>query len=288
MSIWPVKKATAWARLLTAMISTPSTTAASAALSLGTTSPRRPACWAAAMAIDSAPLVGRVQPSSASSPTTAYWANRSEAICPLPASMPSVIGRSNEAACLGSSAGARLMTTRSCGRRKPELTIARSTRCVLSLTAASGKPTRTVLGSAPGETSTSTSTGKASMPTSEKVFSFASMVERMKDEGCLRRAQSKRKTRATRTGMGNAGNGRPLLWCRPGQGATMAVGAQDCCGGQRGGDRMDARAGRTGSSTWDRNTWPWGFSACIPSHHRRRPKIPTRRHRAKARSRQKT
>ena len=66
-------------------------------------------------------------------------------------------------------AGARLITTRCCGNRKPELTIARSTRCVLSRTAASGSPTSTVLGSPAGETSTSTSTGKASIPKSEKV-----------------------------------------------------------------------------------------------------------------------
>ena len=89
-------------------------------------------------------------PSRASSPTTAYWSNRSEAICPLPASMPRAMGRSNEAASLGRSAGARLMTTRFCGRWKPELTIARSTRCVLSLTAASGRPTSTVFGSPAG------------------------------------------------------------------------------------------------------------------------------------------
>jgi hypothetical protein len=38
------------------------------------------------------------------------------------------------------------MTTRFCGRTKPEFTKARSTRCVLSLTAASGNPTRTVFG----------------------------------------------------------------------------------------------------------------------------------------------
>ena len=61
----------------------------------------------------------------------------------------------------------KLMTILSCGRMKPLFTKARSTRCVLSFTAASGKPTSTVLGSAPGETSTSTSTGKASMPNSE-------------------------------------------------------------------------------------------------------------------------
>ena len=77
------------------------------------------------------------------------------------------MGRSNEAACFGSSVGARLVTTRSCGRWNPELTIARSTRCVLSLTAASGSPTRMVLGIAACETSTST--GTASMPSSENM-----------------------------------------------------------------------------------------------------------------------
>ena len=51
----------------------------------------------------------------------------------------------------------------------------RLTRWVLSLTAASGRPTSTVLGSARRSTSTSTSTGKASMPTSEKVDSLASI-----------------------------------------------------------------------------------------------------------------
>ena len=45
--------------------------AASAALAVGTTSPVRPRWRAAAMAIDSAPRVGRVVPSSANSPTTA-------------------------------------------------------------------------------------------------------------------------------------------------------------------------------------------------------------------------
>ena len=40
------------------MTSTPSTTAASAALAVGTSIPRSPACSAAAMAIDSAPLGG--------------------------------------------------------------------------------------------------------------------------------------------------------------------------------------------------------------------------------------
>ena len=53
--------------------------------------------------------------------------------------------------------------------------MARSTRCVLSLTAASGRPTRIIFGSPEGETSPSTSTGRASMPNSEKVLSLASM-----------------------------------------------------------------------------------------------------------------
>ena len=43
------------------MTSMPSTTAASAALSAGTISPRRSCLSAAAMAIDRAPLVGRVR-----------------------------------------------------------------------------------------------------------------------------------------------------------------------------------------------------------------------------------
>ena len=83
ISISPVRKATAWARLATGMTSMPSTTAASAALALGTSRPRRllPA-RPAAMAIDSAPLVGRVLPSRASSPTTAYWSNRSDGDLP--------------------------------------------------------------------------------------------------------------------------------------------------------------------------------------------------------------
>ena len=141
--------------------------------------PRSPSCrggfGCTAIAIDSAPLIGRVLPSSASSPTTAYCSNTSDCNCPLPARMPTPIGKSNDAACFGSSAGARLITTRSCGRTKPLLTIARSMRCVLSFTACSGSPTRIVLGIAAAETSTSTSTGKASIPNSEKVWSLASM-----------------------------------------------------------------------------------------------------------------
>ncbi len=67
------------------------------------------------------------------------------------------------------------MTTRFCGRSNPELTNARSTRCMLSRTAASGRPTRIVFGKPAGETSTSTSTGTASIPCNANVFNLASM-----------------------------------------------------------------------------------------------------------------
>ena len=50
------------------MTSRPSTTAASAALSAGTMTPRRPSRWAS-IAVASAPLTARTRPSSASSPS---------------------------------------------------------------------------------------------------------------------------------------------------------------------------------------------------------------------------
>ncbi len=131
------------------------------------------AAWSA---IASTPLIGRVSPVSASSPTTANEPGRSNETCPLPSKSPSAIDRSNPPASFFRSAGARLITTRSIGRRYPELTIARSTRCVLSLTAVSARPTSTVLGTDENETSTSTSTGIASMPTNVYDASFASMA----------------------------------------------------------------------------------------------------------------
>ena len=69
------------------------------------------------------------------------------------------------------------MTMRSVGRVNPEFTMARSTRCVLSRTAASGNPTSIVFGNARGEISTSTSTAIALMPTNEKVFNLASIPD---------------------------------------------------------------------------------------------------------------
>src|SRR5262249_7144579 len=89
--------------------------------------------------------------------------------------------------------GARLITTRSIGLRYPELTIARSTRWVLSRTAASARPTRTVLGIDVGETSTSTSTGVASMPTRVYDESLASMPIHPPPVGMRRRRSIERR-----------------------------------------------------------------------------------------------
>src|SRR5262245_59051882 len=61
--------------------------------------------------------------------------------------------------------------------------MARSTRWVLSRTAASARPTRTVLGIDVGETSTSTSTGVASMPTRVYEKSLASIALERPQEG---------------------------------------------------------------------------------------------------------
>ena len=75
----PAKNRTASVNDATGMTSMSSTTAASVALAAGTTSPLSGrSAWSAsrawravAMAIDSAPRAGRVNPSSESSPTTA-------------------------------------------------------------------------------------------------------------------------------------------------------------------------------------------------------------------------
>ena len=82
---------------------------------------------------------------------------------------------------------AGLTTTRSTGRRYPELTIARSTLCVLSRTAASAKPTSTVLGADENDTSTSTSTGVASIPTRVYDASFESIGKNVRGKSAIAR-----------------------------------------------------------------------------------------------------
>ena len=130
----PLRKATAWARLATAMTSIPSTTAASAAFRPAQQAANRLA--AAAMAIEGPPWWAAL-PSRANSPTTATAPEipRRPGRCP-----PGCPGRwaDRTSGVLGHVGRGQVDDTRLCGRWKPELTIARSTRWVLSLTAASG------------------------------------------------------------------------------------------------------------------------------------------------------
>ena len=60
---------------------------------------------------------------------------------PAAASMPSAMGRSNDAPALRTSAGARFTVTRCGGNSKPEFLMALRTRSRLSRTLASGSPT---------------------------------------------------------------------------------------------------------------------------------------------------
>lgn len=134
---------------------------------------------AAATAIASAPLTSRASPVSASSPTTAKTPFRSTPNWPLPASIPSAMGRSNPPASFFKSAGAHfrcetpaseLRLGPACppshaanrslpGWWKPELRMTCSTLRRRSSTAA---PASLVTGPAPR---TSKSTGTASIPT---------------------------------------------------------------------------------------------------------------------------
>jgi hypothetical protein len=89
------------------------------------------------------------------------------------ASTPSAIGRSKAAPTLRTSAGARLTVMRPSGNGKPELRMAVRTRSRLSRTVRSGNPT-IVMPGRPGDTSTSTDTGTASMPHTAAARSLAS------------------------------------------------------------------------------------------------------------------
>ena len=95
----------------TAITSMPWITAASRALSGGTSSPRRPHARTAA-ATGNAPRTALTRPSSDSSPRLAYACSWSGGNWPLAASMPSAIGRSKAAPSFFTSAGARFTVMR--------------------------------------------------------------------------------------------------------------------------------------------------------------------------------
>ena len=82
------------------------------------------------------------------------------------------MGRSNPYPILRNAAGARLTTIRRTGKLKPELVTAAVTRSLLSLIVPSGRPTMLKVLS-PMETSTSTTTGWASIPSTEAEFVLA-------------------------------------------------------------------------------------------------------------------
>ena len=85
--------------------------------------------------------------------------------CPVAASRPTAMGRSNPDPVLRRAPGARFTTTRSFGMEKPAARRAARTRSRASCTAASGIPTMQNAGM-PLPTTTSTSTGTASTPRS--------------------------------------------------------------------------------------------------------------------------
>ena len=83
--------------------------------------------------------------------------------CPLAASRPTASAASKPGPTLRRCAGARFAVMRRAGNSKPELRIAACTRSRASRTAASASPTTRKVGS-PGRMSTSTHTGRGSMP----------------------------------------------------------------------------------------------------------------------------
>jgi hypothetical protein len=84
-------------------------------------------------------------------------------ICPVADRIPIAIGKSKAEPVFLTSAGAKFTVTRLAGNKKPAFLIAADTLSFASLTAPSGKPTVLNAGSW-GETSTSTSTMYASIP----------------------------------------------------------------------------------------------------------------------------
>jgi len=87
----------------------------------------------------------------------------------VPMSIPMAMGRSKEAGIFFQVCGRQIKYASTRRPLKARLAKARSIRWVLSLTAASGSPTRMVLGS-PAATSTFHFNGIASIPTSAKVL----------------------------------------------------------------------------------------------------------------------
>ncbi len=92
--------------------------------------------------MESAPRTGRSSPSSPSSPSRANFSSSPfAATCPVPARIPTAIGRSKALPDFAMSAGARLMVMRLGGTTKPLFWMAATTRSFPSFTAPCGRPT---------------------------------------------------------------------------------------------------------------------------------------------------
>ena len=166
--------------LSSGITSIPFASAASEPFSAETTIASAPLSRAAS-AIASTPETGRVEPSSASSPTIATRGSASQLSCPEAVSSAAAIARSIPGPALRRLAGARLATMRRNGNSKPQLTSAARTRSRASRTAASGRPTIEKAGR-PRWTSISTRTGRAEMPSSVNVFAVASTATTLRSK----------------------------------------------------------------------------------------------------------
>ena len=167
----------------------PATADASAAFSVGNNTASKPSSLAK-MAMQIAPRMGRMRPSSANSPAANRRPNPLECaeVFATPLTPPSAnprapflrfsapdaintdnaIGTSKAGPSLRKSAGAKLIATRPPGHANPVLATAVCTRSTASRTDASGKPVSVVRGKPWPLTSTSISHGTASIPRSAK------------------------------------------------------------------------------------------------------------------------
>ena len=140
ISLFPVKKSTTSCIESIPSTSIPSTTEASFAFFLGTITPFS-LFFFAQSADEITPLTGLTFPSRDSSPIIRKFFSNSDLISPEAASIPIDIGRSKYEPCFFMSAGARFTVILLWGKSYLQFFIADLTRSLLSLTAASGRPT---------------------------------------------------------------------------------------------------------------------------------------------------
>ena len=152
----PRKNPTTSARDDAPTTSRPSTSAASSALEVGTTTPRIPARLAA-IATESTPGVETSPPRSESSPANTHSSSLAGGTWAMATSTPIATGRSSPGPSFRSVPGERLTTTRRSGHSNPALSTAGLIRSRASWTPAPGRPVSVSDGS-PRPTCASTAT----------------------------------------------------------------------------------------------------------------------------------